>query len=321
MRRLVARSDVVLSNYRRGVMEKLGLGYEDCRRIRADVIYCTVSAFGQRGAYADRPASDTGMQGLSGIMDGIGEAGGEPLRVSFPLVDIHSGSLAVQGILLALLARRQGKAGTRIDVSLLNVALSLQAMPFAHYQRTGELPRRSGNQNPVLSPAGAYGAQDGKYMTVTVLGDPYWERFARAVGLEDAGRDARFRTNALRVQNREALNAVLVPMFLSRPRAHWMRALEEADILCYPINSFAEVMGDDALVEAMSLWRLPMAGKTIHASGNPIEIDGAYAPMRRAPPLKGEHSEEILGELGYSRSEIDALLSQGVAHQERNPRP
>lgn len=321
VRRLVERCDVVVSNYRRGVMDKLGLGYDACRAIRANLIYCTISAFGQRGAYADRPASDTGMQGLSGMMHGIGEAGGEPLRVSFPLIDIHAGNLAVQGVLLALLARERGAGSARIDVSLLNAALSLQAMPFAHYQRTGELPQRSGNQNPVLSPAGAFRASDGGYMTVTVLGDPYWERFARALQLGAAAGDARFRSNSLRVQNREALHRLLEPIFASQPRAHWLATLAEADILCYPINSFEEVIADAALVEPMALWSLQAEGRDMRAAGNPIQIGGEFAPLRRPPPRKGEHSREILAELGYSAEEVKSLLAKGIAYQERSAAP
>ena len=317
-RRLVARSDVIVSNYRKGVMERLGLGYDACRTINPDIVYCTISAFGREGPYAGRPASDTGMQGLTGIMDAIGEFDGPPLRVSFPLVDIYSGSLAVQGILLALLSRQQGKRATRIDVSLLNAALSLQAMPFAYYQRTGELPKRSGNHNPVLSPAGAYRTKDGKYMTVTVLGDTYWERFCRAIDLKLAGRESEFGTNSLRVRNRATLNEMLTPVFLGKVSSEWFRIMQQADILCYPINTFEEALDDPALASAMSLWSVDDAGTKMRTVGNPIEIDGEFPTLKIPPPLKGEHTIVILAELGFSRSEIDTMLSQAMAYQNRS---
>lgn len=314
IRRLLARADVVISNYRKGVMERLGLGYEACQQIKPGIIYCTISAFGQKGAYAGLPASDTGMQGLSGIMDSIGEADGPPLRVGFPLVDIFSANNAVQGILLALLARQRSKPGTRIDVSLLNAALSLQAMPFASFQMSSELPKRHGNQNPVLSPAGAYQTKDGKFMTIAILGDSYWERFCQALGLGELIKDEMYCTNSQRIRNRAALNDILVPVFLGKPGNEWFRIFREADILCYPINNFAEVLEDSALAESICFRKLQLRDKELHLLGCPIEIDGEYLTLDIPPPLKGEHTVEILDELGYGHKEIETMLSQNIAY-------
>ncbi len=312
--RLVERSDIVLSNYRKGVMERLGVGYDACQKINPGIIYCTISAFGQKGAYSSLPASDTGMQALSGIMDSIGEMEGLPLRVRFPLVDIHSASMAVQGILLALYARQQGKLGTRIDVSLLNAAMSLQAMPFTSFLMTEELPKRYGNQNPMLSPAGAYRTKDDKYMTIAILGESYWERFCQAIGMAQISEEEKFKNNSLRVKNRAALNEIVVPVFLRKPREEWIHIFKEADILCSPINNFAGVLDDSALVESISLWKFKLKGKEIRTMGNPIEIDGEYLTLELPPPLKGEHTNEILEELGYSHNEIQAMLSQGIVY-------
>jgi crotonobetainyl-CoA:carnitine CoA-transferase CaiB-like acyl-CoA transferase len=312
--RLVERSDVVLSNYRNGVMERLGVGYEACQKLNAAVIYCTISAFGQKGPYANLPGSDTGMQALSGIMDSIGEIGGLPLRVSFTAVDIHSGNMAVQGILLALYARKQRKVGTRIDISLLNAAMSLQAMPFTSYLMTKELPKRCGNQNPSLSPAGAYKTGDDKFMTVAILGESYWERFCHAIGLAEIKEEDKFKNNSLRVSNRSALDEIVIPVFLSKAREEWIRIFRNADILCAPINNFDDLLGDSALAESIPLWSLKIKGKKTHMMGNPLEIDGKYLTLDVPPPLKGEHTTDILAELGYAPSDIQALISDGTAY-------
>jgi len=314
IRLLVGRADIVLSNYRQGVMERLGVGYEACQKIKPEIIYCTISAFGQKGPYSSLPASDTGMQAVSGIMDSIGEMEGLPLRVSFPLVDLFSANMAVEGILLALYARQQGKLGTRIDVSLLNAAMSLQAMPFNSYLMTGELPKRYGNQNPMLSPAGAYRTRDDKYMTIAILGESYWERFCQAIRMVQISQEEKFKNNSLRVKNRDALNEILIPVFLGKIREEWIHIFKEADILCSPINNFADVLDDSALMESISLWKLKLKGKEICTMGNPIEIDGEYLKLELPPPLKGEHTIEILEELGYGQTEIQTMLSQGIIY-------
>jgi crotonobetainyl-CoA:carnitine CoA-transferase CaiB-like acyl-CoA transferase len=314
IRRLVERVDVVLSNYRQGVMERLGVGYEACEIIKPGIIYCTISAFGQKGPYSRLPASDTGMQALSGIMESLGEPEGLPLRVGFPLVDIFSAAMAVQGILLALYARQQGKAATRIDVSLLNAALSLQAMPFTSYLMNGELPKRYGNQNPTLSPAGAYRTKDDRYMTIAILAETQWARFCQTMGIAPLSKDEKFMNNSLRVKNRQALNAILAPLFLGKTRGEWMHILKEADILCSPINTFVDVWADSGLRESISFWQYKKGEKEMRMMGNPIEIDGEFASLELTSPLKGEHTVEILKEVGYDSREIQALLAQGIVY-------
>lgn len=237
IRRLVEQSDVIISNYRKGVVERLGVGYAACQRIHPGIIYCTVSPFGQKGAYSSLPASDTGMQAISGIMDSIGEAEGPPLRASFPLVDIFAGSMAVQGILLGLYARVQGKPGIRVDVSLINAAVALQSLQFTSYSMTGKLPTRSGNQNPMISPAGAFRTKDDKYMTIAVLGEPSWKKFCQAIERPELAAEEKFKDKTLRIEHRDVLNEIIIPIFLSKTRDEWIRIFQKADVLCAPRKS------------------------------------------------------------------------------------
>ncbi len=312
IRRLVERSDVILSNYRKGVMDRLGVGYEACQKMNPGVIYCTVSGFGQKGRYSGLPASDTGLQAVSGIMDSIGEADGPQMRVSFPLVDLFAASFATQGILLALLARKEGKAVGRIDVSLMNAAMALQCMPFTGYLMAGELPKRSGNQNPVLSPAGAFRTKDDKHMTIAVLSDAHWERLCQIIGLERLLSEERFRTMSLRIENRSVLNALLAPIFLSKTREEWLRILTKGNILCGPINSFEDIYNDPGFMELLSLLKFNLMGKEVQTMGNPLEIEGEYLSLQTPPCLKGEHTIEVLSKLGYSQEEIQAMLSKKI---------
>ena len=313
IKRLVERSDVVLSNYRKGVMERLGVGYEACQKMNPGVVYCTVSGFGQKGRYSGLPASDTGLQAVSGIMDSIGEADGPQMRVSFPLVDLFAASFATQGILLALLARKQRKVVKRIDVSLMNAAMTLQCMPFTNYLMTGKMPTRNGNQNPVLSPAGAFRTKDDKHMTIAILSEAHWERLCGALGLEKLLSEERFQTMSLRIENRSALNALLAPIFLGKTREEWLRILTKANILCGPVNTFEDIYNDPGFMEPLSLLKFNLMGKEVQTMGNPLEIEGEYLPLEKLPCLKGEHTVDVLSELGYSQEEIQAMLSKKIA--------
>jgi crotonobetainyl-CoA:carnitine CoA-transferase CaiB-like acyl-CoA transferase len=296
-------------------MEKLGVGYKDCQRINPQTIYCTISAFGQKGPYSSLPASDTVIQAISGIMESTGEPEGPPLRVSFTLVDLFAASLAVQGILLGLYARKEGKPGTWIDVSLINAAMSLQSLPFATYMMTGVLPKRCGNQNPAISPGGAFQTKDDKYVTVAVLRDSHWEKFCQAIERPDLIQDDRFRNNPSRVRNRGAMNELLGPVFLSRTRGEWMTLLQKADVLCAPVNDFADICSDSALRESLSLLEFDLAGQRFALVGNALDRDGEYPRLASRAPERGENSVEVLESMGYGRSDIRAMLVEGIVFQ------
>jgi len=309
---MVAGADVLISNYRPGVMAKLGFGYEDAKAINDGLIYCTISGFGQDGPYATAPASDTIIQAMSGVMSLVGEPGGPPLRVGFPLIDMAAASAAVQGILLSLYGRQNGHGGANLDISLMAAATAMMSGGFTRYLASGKIPKRQGNQNATLAPAGAFQGEDGRYFTVAILRDSHWRKFCNAMGLEDLTDDPRFQTNAVRVENRALLDDLIMPLFASKPAARWLEQLRDADILCGPINDFADVAADGNLTGDLPLVD-PLAPGVPQAVGIPIRRNGAYTKTRRPAPAKGQHTTEILSEFGFGRDEITAFLATGTA--------
>ncbi len=312
VKRLVGKADVVISNYRSGVMAKLGFDYERCKALKPDVIYCTISGFGQDGDYARLPASDTIMQAVSGVMSVVGEPDGAPLRVGFPLIDITAANSAVQSVLLALYGRFSSQGGAHIDVSLIAAAASLMCGGYTEYLSSGRLPPRQGSQNSLLSPAGAFEVAGGRFITIAVLRDSHWEKFCAALELGQLAGDRRFDSNAGRVQHRAELHAVIVPLLKSQPAEYWLERLRKADILCGPINTVADVLADPALLACLPLLDtgLPNAAQ---AMGGPIRYNGEFFAVSRPAPAKGEHTREVLAELGYAAGDIESFLHAGNA--------
>ena len=310
--RLVSNADVVISNYRAGVMAKLGFDYAHCKALNPDVIYCTISGFGQDGAYARLPASDTVLQAISGVMSVVGESEGAPLRVGFPLIDMTAANAAVQSVLLALYGRLTGQGGANIDVSLMAAAASLMCGGFTEYLASGRVPPRQGNQNSLLSPAGAFKVTGGRYITIAVLRDSHWQKFCAALGLERLANDARFATNAARVAHRAELHTLIIPLFESQPAEFWLEKLRAADILCGPINTVADVLADPALKACLPLIDIGLPNAA-QALGSPIRYNGEFFSAERPAPAKGQHTSEVLAEIGYSTEEINSFLRDGSA--------
>jgi len=317
--RLVSKADVVVSNYRAGVMAKLGFGHARCEDLRPGIIYCTISGFGQQGEYSRLPASDTILQAMSGVMSVVGEPDGAPLRVGFPLIDMTAANQAVQGVLLALYGRLTGQGGANIDVSLMAAAASLMCGSFTENMATGQLPPRQGNQNSLLAPAGAFEVAGGRFITIAVLRDSHWHKFCAALALDGLADDERFATNAARVKNRDALDRIIVPQLRAGTSAYWLERLRAADILCGPINTVADVLADPALAACLPLIDTGLE-QPARAMGSPLRIDGGFFDARRPPPAKAEHTRDVLVEAGYSAAEIEALLAEGCAFEEHPPR-
>ncbi len=310
--RMIGKADVLISNYRPGVMAKLGFGYEQCQAIKPDLIYCTVSGFGQEGAYAQNPASDTIIQAMSGLMSLVGDPDGPPTRVGFPLIDMAAANYAVQSILLSLYGRQNGHGGANIDVSLIAAALGLMTAGYTRYMASGEVPLRQGNQNKNLAPAGAYQGSDGRYFTIAILRNEHWQKFCAALELGELAANPDYATNNQRVERRATLDQVIAPLFASRPAAYWLERLGAADILCGPINTFGDIAGDPNLTAHLPLVDA-MAPNVPQAMGVPVRRNGEYNATYRPAPAKGQHTDEILAEFGFSAEERHEFLNTGAA--------
>jgi crotonobetainyl-CoA:carnitine CoA-transferase CaiB-like acyl-CoA transferase len=312
--RLITQSDVLISNFRPGVMERLGLGYERCTELNPRIVYCAVSAFGETGPNRTLRGSDTVMQAVSGLMEITGEPDGPPTRVSFPLIDAASALFAVQGVLAALLAGDRRSGAVRIDVSLLNASLALQTLPLTDYLIDQKLPERQGNQNPALSPAGSFQTSGGKYVTVAVLREQHWDAFCRCIGRTELSSDPAYASNALRIANRAALNAVLEPIFLADSQLSWVARLQAADIPCAAVRNYDDVLNDSEMSGLLPIATvdLPGYGGT-QTTTSPIQIDGQFPAAFQPPTQAGQDTIAILRELQYSSEEVDGLVNAGAA--------
>ena len=312
VRALAERSDVLLENFKVGALAKLGLGFEDLSALNPRLVYCSITGFGQTGPYRHRPGYDFLLQGMGGLMSVTGEAEGPPLKVGVALTDVLTGMYAATAVLAALAHRERSGRGQHVDLALLDVQVASLANQAESYLVTGRPPPRLGNAHPSIVPYQAFEAADG-HLVLAVGNDAQFGRLCEAVGRPEIARDPRFATNAARVRHRGELVALLAPILAARPRREWITALEEAGVPCGPINDLAEVF-EDAQVRHRGL-RVevphPLAGK-VPVVASPIRLS-ATPVVHRAPPLLGEHTDEVLaGVLGMDTARIAALRRDGV---------
>jgi crotonobetainyl-CoA:carnitine CoA-transferase CaiB-like acyl-CoA transferase len=313
LRALVEGSDVLVENFRPGALDAMGFSCEACHALNPRLVYASVSGYGAGGPWGGRPGYDVIVQGESGLMSVTGEPGGPPLRAGASVVDVMAGMNVAQGILLALLRRQQTGQGGRVEVALLDGALSLLAYHNTAWLLAGQEPRAWGNRHPNLAPYGTYVAADG----VVVMGvgnEPAWRGFCAAAGRPELASDPRFATNALRVANGAALDEELAPLFLSRTADDWLSRLEAAGIPCGRVRTVSQALESEQVrargllldVEHPRLGRRPFVG-------SPVVLDGAPRGSLRPPPLLGQHTDEVLAErLGLDAAAIQALRDQGV---------
>jgi crotonobetainyl-CoA:carnitine CoA-transferase CaiB-like acyl-CoA transferase len=312
VRRLALEAQVLVESFRPGVMDRLGLGREALRRDNPSLVYCSVSGFGDSGPNVDLPAGDSIMQAYGGLMSIIGERDGEPLRVGNVVSDMVAGANAFSGVLLALLSQRTARPQPDVRVSLLDSIVAFQGPPLTEYLLTGKLPRRLGNEHPLIAPSGAVKTADGR-INFTVF-DHQWAAFCEGIGLPRLADDDRFRDTGGRQQNRDALNAELARIFATRTSEAWLSELRRLDILCAPINDYAALVADSQVVHNGVVDRVSDAGgRALPMVRNPVRM-GAAAPRYSAPPRLGEHTREVLQrELGLAAADIDQLISRGAA--------
>ena len=309
--RLVREADVVLENFRPDVMARLGLHYEVLRAINPRIIYCGISGFGKDGPYALRPSFDFIAQGMSGLMSLTGFSDGEPVRVGIPISDSIAALYAAYGISLALLVRQRTGEGQELQVSLVDGVISLLSFQADKYFGRGEVPHRAGNDHPVSSPYGTFKALDG-YINVAPAGDQMWERFARALGREDLIRDSRFKTNDLRYQHRKEINQIINDLTSRRSMAEWVESLNTAGVPCGPIYDLAQAFADPQIQHQEMVLELEQPSGKVRTLGFPIKLSKTPAALHGPAPQLGQHTHDILKNIGYTAAEIDALAARGV---------
>jgi crotonobetainyl-CoA:carnitine CoA-transferase CaiB-like acyl-CoA transferase len=310
---LTRTADVVIENFRTGTMESFGLGYDTLSAENPRLIYCSVSAFGRTGPRKDSPGYEALMQAFSGIMSITGEPGGQPVRAGVSFLDLSTGILCALGVCAALLQRQGTGLGQRVDGSLLETAVSLLAFHAEGYLLTGALPRALGSGHPSLSPYRNFKCKDGQWIFIAAANDRFWGKLARALGLEAMATDPRFAKNQDRVKHRAELESILEKTIGARDREPLLKTLEEADVPATPVNTVDQVMSDSQTAERGIVQRVthPTLGE-IPVVGTPLHFSRMSPGVRRAAPLRGQHTDEILAEAGYTPARIQTLRDKKV---------
>lgn len=317
VRELAATSDVVLENYKVGQLKKYGLDYESLKAIKPDLIYCSVTGFGQTGPLAERAGYDFIVQGMGGFMSITGERdalpGGGPQKAGVAIADLMTGMYATVAVLAALAHRERTGEGQAIDMALLDVQVAMLANVASNYLIGGKAPQRWGNAHQNIVPYQAFQTSD-SWIIVAVGNDGQFRKFAEVGGRPELADDERFATNPERVRHRELLVPIVADMVRTRSKREWIEALEAAGVPCGPINDLGEVF-DDAQVQARGL-RVEVphpSGATTPLVRNPIRMSVTPPEVRSAPPTLGEHTEAVLRDvLGYGEAAIAELRGKAV---------
>lgn len=314
IRRLAAKADILAENFRPGIAEEMGIGYAAMSALNPRLVYLSVSAFGPTGPLADYPGTDPVVQAMSGVMSLTGEAEGEPVLVGLPIADFSAAMVAFQAALLGLLAREKTGRGQRIDVPMLGALVFGLTTRLANYWATNEEPKRQGSAHSSVAPYQLFRASDGDVVAGAWTNDS-WPRFCIAVGMPELEKDARFATNPDRMANVRELNAVLKLAFAKRTVAQWEEAFHDANALFGPVLTMPQVLAHpqmDALGMVQSVQH-PKLGK-IPQMAPPIFMSDTPGGIRRPPPMYGEHTSQILQEVGFSPREIEVLAEKKVVH-------
>ena len=317
IRELVKSSDVVLENFKVGQLKRYGLDYATLKTIKPDLVYCSVTGFGQDGPYAHRAGYDFLIQGMGGLMSITGERddlpGGGPQKVGVALTDLMTGMYATIAVLAALTHRDRSGEGQNIDMALLDTQVAMLANVGSNYLNSGQPPKRWGNAHANIVPYQTFACSDG-HIIVATGNDGQYQKFVETGGRPELANDARFATNPARVQHRELLVPLLSEMVLTRSRAEWIELLEAVGVPCGPINNVAEVFANPQ-VEARAMaveMPHPTAGK-VKLVRSPMNLSATPARAELAPPLLGQHTDEVLrGLLGRSEDDLAQLRAQGV---------
>jgi formyl-CoA transferase len=310
--RLLETADVLIENFRPGAMARLGFDYETVAARHPRLVYCSISGFGDSGPDAVRPGYDLIVQGESGLMDLTGEADRPPTRIGIPIGDLTAGMMAAQGITLGLLARQTTGRGQQVKIAMLDAVASLLTYNAGNYFASGESPTRRGNDHPSVAPYQTLHAKDG-WMNLAIANDSLWRRYCDAIERPDLRDDPRFARAPDRVKHREALMPVIVELTGTRTVQEWLDLLGAAGVPCGRIRTVAEVCTNPQLVERGKLVDRPHpTAETVRMIGMPIELSDPPGRIESAPPLLGQHTDEVLSEAGYSEAEVRMFRDDGI---------
>ena len=312
VKRLLADADVVTENYRKGTLEKLGLGYDVLQQLNPRLIYCAISGYGRTGPYADKGGFDLIAQGFAGIMSITGEPGGPPAKSGTSIADINAGILAALGILAAVIARGRTGRGQVVETSLMEAAVQQTFWQAAMYFATGVNPGPTGSAHILTAPYQAFPTRDG-WINIGGANQSNWERIVKVIGRPELNDDPRFRTNGDRMKNLAALTPLIAERLRERPSAEWIREFEAAGVPVGPVNKIGDMLADEQVAARDMVVEVehPRAGR-IKTLGTPVKFSDTPGAVRRAAPLLGEHTREVLTQLGYSGAQIEALRQEGA---------
>ncbi len=314
-KRLIGHCDILIENFKAGTLPRYGLGYDDLKDNNPELVYCSITGFGQTGPYAARAGYDYLAQGMGGLMSLTGAPEGQPTKVGVGIADIMCGMYAAVAILAALRHRDQGGGGQYIDLGLLDTQVAWLTYEGLNYLTSGTLPKRVGNQHPNVVPYDVLPASDGSFI-LAVGNDAQFARFCEFAGSPGLAEDPRFATNADRVRNRAALYEVLPGLTAEKPVQVWLDGLTERGVPCGPVNTLDQVFADPQVVHREMRVTLPYPGAQggeIELIGNPIKFSKTPVTYDRPPPRLGEHSEQVLAELlDLSPAEVAALRDAGA---------
>jgi crotonobetainyl-CoA:carnitine CoA-transferase CaiB-like acyl-CoA transferase len=312
LKRLISTADVLVENFRADVKYRLGIDYDSLAKDNPGLVYASISGFGQTGPYSKRPGFDQIAQGMGGLMSVTGLPGQGPVRVGLPIADLCSGIFAAQGILVALLERGASGKGQWLHTSLLEATVYMMDFQAARWLTDGEIPAQAGNYHPTSIPTGVYQARDG-FMNIAVFGSKIWERFCHILGAPEWINDDRYKDKMGRSKNRDTLNEEINRRLAAHDRAHWIECFNEGGVACGLINNMREVF-DEPQVKHLNMVKTvvsPRLGEQ-RLVGQPVQLSRTPSTIARSAPRRGEHTEEILAELGFSAADMTRMKAASV---------